>query len=64
MNVQLLSAAGDHLLADNAMHPIAPRPARHVVPPSGQKPASLYRLAERAERGKRGSIQLLFLGLI
>jgi len=53
MKVELLSVAGDHLLGDNAMQPIAPRPTR---------PAALFRLAERAERGRLGSIQLLFLG--
>ncbi len=53
MIVQLLSVAGDHPLADNAKQPIAPRPTR---------PAALFRLAQRAERGTLGNIQLLFLG--
>jgi hypothetical protein len=41
MKVQLLSVAGDHLLADSAMQPIAPRPTR---------PAALLRLAGKSPR--------------
>jgi hypothetical protein len=41
MKVQLLSVAGDHLLADNAMHPMAPGPTR---------PAALIRLAGKIPR--------------
>jgi hypothetical protein len=64
MKVQLLSVAGDLPLGDKRYAPdcAPPDPPSRVVPPSGQKPASLSRLAERAERGTLGSIQLLFLG--
>jgi hypothetical protein len=41
MNVELLSVAGDDPLADNAMHPMAPRPTRS---------AALFRLAGKSPR--------------
>ncbi|MDF1486152.1 hypothetical protein PY257_13335 [Ramlibacter sp. H39-3-26] len=55
---------GVHLVGESAMHPPAPRSARHaaLLLLAGSKPAASSRLAWHPDHGTGRRIQLPFLG--